>query len=282
MAAEIPDGAVLVARAILNSSLWTMLDSDRLMALTCICIANWKDRKIWFDGREVTIRRGQFVRSRTQLVEASRLSEKQVRGSIIRLIRAGFMARERAGQSYIYTICKYDVYQDLTKYSDREWATEGQVSGRDQGRTRAKQGPEEGQVRAGRGPVEGHKQEGEEGEERKKGEEARASSDFQTTYGRLAAAAKRNINGTFRLETWIEKIRGAHETGASLAAIEAAVMDPARRGAKPWDLLDALLPQPAGGNGATRRNSAEGARKWLREQEIKDKSEKEKANAGKA
>jgi hypothetical protein len=121
VAAEIPDGAFLVARAIFNSSLWTMPDTDRILAITCIGIANWRPRKIWIDGKEVEIKRGQFLRSLEQLREASRLSMKNVRTSLNHLISAQFMAREAAGVSFIYTVCKYDTYQDLTKYADSEW-----------------------------------------------------------------------------------------------------------------------------------------------------------------
>jgi len=171
MAAEIPDGAVIVARAILNSSLWSMPLSDSRMAITCICIANWKDRKLWYLGREVTIRRGQFVRSLSQLAEASHLTLKQTRGSIKRLIRAGFLAQERAGQSFLYTVCKYHEYQDLTRYADKEWAPVGKVSVPVLGTAGAQQGQGEGTVGAGQGQGRGNKQEGEEGKERKEGQE---------------------------------------------------------------------------------------------------------------
>jgi hypothetical protein len=118
MGAEIPDGCVLVARAILNSSLWTMRAEDRLVAITCICLANWRPRS-WFNGESnMTIDRGQFVRSWQQLAEECNLSTKTVRTSVKNLENCGFLARKRAGHVQLFCIPKYEHYQDLTKYSD--------------------------------------------------------------------------------------------------------------------------------------------------------------------
>ncbi len=118
MGAEIPDGCVLVARAILNSSIWTMRAEDRLVAIACICLANWRPRS-WFNGKEqITIERGQFVRSWEQLAEACRLSTQTVRTSVQHLEKVGFLTRKLTGPAQLFTIPKYDHYQDLTKYSD--------------------------------------------------------------------------------------------------------------------------------------------------------------------
>ena len=69
MGAEIPDGAVIVARAIVNSSLWKMRAEDRVVAVTCLAIANKKAKK-WFDGqKQIVIERGQFVRSRQEMAK---------------------------------------------------------------------------------------------------------------------------------------------------------------------------------------------------------------------
>lgn len=118
MGAEIQDGAVLVARAILNSSLWTMRAEDKVVAITCIAIANWKDGK-WFDGTdEIPIKRGQFVRSWAGLAEESGESVQTVRTSVQHLEKVGFLTRKSTGRYHVFTIPKYSHYQDLTKYSD--------------------------------------------------------------------------------------------------------------------------------------------------------------------
>jgi len=149
MAAEIPDGAVLVARAILNSSLWTQRMPDRILAITCICVANWRPRKIWFDGHQIEVGRGQFIRSIQQLAEASRLTVQNVRSSLNHLISTGFLTRIPKGQSYLYTVSKYDKYQDLTKYADSEWQTDNKGSNKEANKapTRHQQGTNNKQER---------------------------------------------------------------------------------------------------------------------------------------
>lgn len=118
MAAEIPDGAVLIARAIFNSSLWTMRDQDRILAITLIGIANWQDRK-WFDGeREIVIKRGELVRSLDDLAEAARLSVQKVRTSLSHLEKTGFLTRKPTRRYTHITLCKYDFYQNMSNYSD--------------------------------------------------------------------------------------------------------------------------------------------------------------------
>lgn len=118
MGAEIPDGAVLVARAIVNSSLWDMRPPDRVVAITCIVLANRRPRK-WFDGKhDILIDRGQFVRSREQMVKACKLPLQVVRTSLEHLVSTDFLTRKPTRDYTLYTIPKYEHYQDLTKYSD--------------------------------------------------------------------------------------------------------------------------------------------------------------------
>lgn len=131
MPAEIPDGAVLVARALLNSSLWTMRPEDCKLALTCICLANWRPRKWWTGSAEIQIQRGQFVASWDRLSIASQLTVRTVRTSTQNLERVGFLTRSRTARFSVFTIPKYDHYQDLTKYSDSIVAEVGKKADRE-------------------------------------------------------------------------------------------------------------------------------------------------------
>jgi hypothetical protein len=155
MPAEIPDGAVIVARAIMNSSLWTMRAEDCKVAITCLVLANWKDRK-WFDGqKEIMIRRGQFVRSREDFAKACGLSLQRTRTSVKHLENTGFLTRFSTKYYTVFTIPKYQHYQDLTKYSDSVMSKSNPVSN----------------PRLTRGqPVPNHKQEGKEWKEGEEGE----------------------------------------------------------------------------------------------------------------
>lgn len=146
MAAEIPDGAVVVARGILNSSLWTMRTEDRILAITCIALCNFKDRK-WFDGQKnVIIKRGSFVRSLAKLSEAARLSIKSTRTSLKRLEKSEFLARTSTNRFTLITLPKYDFYQQMGNYSDSA-------------------GMKPGKQPASSGQALGNKQEGKEGKE---------------------------------------------------------------------------------------------------------------------
>jgi hypothetical protein len=118
MSAEIPDGAVFVARAILNSSLWTMSPTDCKVAITCIAICNKRAKKWWDGEREITINPGQFVRSRDRLSKDCHLSIQRVRTSVLHLEKVGFLTRVLTRMYTIYTLPKYLHYQDLAKYSD--------------------------------------------------------------------------------------------------------------------------------------------------------------------
>lgn len=118
MPAEIPDGAVLVARAILNSSLWTMRADDRVVAMTCIALCNRKPRRWWNGEREILIETGQFVRSREGLAKACNLPLQRVRTSVQHLENTGFLTRKSTRAYTVYSLPKYQHYQDLAKYSD--------------------------------------------------------------------------------------------------------------------------------------------------------------------
>lgn len=189
MAAEIPDGAVIVARAIVNSSLWTMRSDDRVMAILCIVRANWRDRD-WFDGEKtLTIKRGQFVTTRRDLAKDSRLSEQKARTSIKHLEKCGFLTQKPTQTYTVITIPKYDFYQDLSKYSDRtNPETNPQLT-----HAQPTPNPRPTQVQPSPNP----KQEGNKGEEGKEGEE-----------GRLVALAKSpTVACPSKVETVREHVR---------------------------------------------------------------------------
>jgi hypothetical protein len=155
MGAEIPDGAFLVARAILNSSLWTMRPEDRIVAITCIGLTSWRPSR-WFDGKQnITINRGQFVRSWDGLAEACNLSVKTTRTCVKHLESAGFLARKQAGRYSVYTIPKYEFYQRMANYSD----SAGKNLGSERAASSEKQA-KSGSEQAGTGQRPGNIQEG--------------------------------------------------------------------------------------------------------------------------
>lgn len=169
MAAEIPDGAVLVARAIINSSLWTMRPADRVLAITCICQANWRPSK-WFDGRsEITIRRGEFVTSVDKLVTAGGVTRQTVRTSLKNLENCGFLTRRSTSRYTVIFIPKYDHYQDFTKYYTKPNGSQPTQTPTNDQHTPNKRPPKSQ-------PTPNHKQEGFKREERIKGRGAASAT----------------------------------------------------------------------------------------------------------
>jgi hypothetical protein len=233
MAAEVPDGAVLIARAIFNSSLWTMRDSDRILAITLIGLANWKDRK-WFDGKEeILIRRGELVRSIEDLSESARLSVKKVRTSLKHLEKTGFLARKPTRRYTHITLCKYDIYQNLDNYSDK-------VSGE----ARARLGQPPGTHPARPGHAMGNKQEGyigEQWEEREQQTGAEAPMPLESSPAGLLAKAYRGVNpGALSYKLTAEKCQHYLDGGGDFQEAEQLFMSPAARGKRLYDLLNQL------------------------------------------
>lgn len=87
---------------------------DPLMVATLIHLllkANWCDKK-W---RGVTVKRGQFITSRTRLADEIGLTERQLRTCLERMQSSGEIACETTNRYTIITICNYDIYQDKTE-----------------------------------------------------------------------------------------------------------------------------------------------------------------------
>lgn len=170
MPAEIPDGAVIVARAILNSSLWDMRPEDRVVAVTCIALCNYQAKDAWVGNSLAHLERGQFVRSWQKLARACNLSVKRTRTSIARLEKSEFLTRKRAGRYSVYTLPKYDFYQDLTNYSDSTGKKAGSNPART-GQRGSRKGPKSGQQP-------GNRQEGEERRKKEAGDSSPQTPPF--------------------------------------------------------------------------------------------------------
>lgn len=95
-----------------------MRPDDRIVAITCIALANKAQAKWWNGSREIVIQRGQFVRSREQMVKACNLPLQRFRTSVQHLENSRFLTREVTKMYTLYNLPKYDHYQTLSKYSD--------------------------------------------------------------------------------------------------------------------------------------------------------------------
>lgn len=121
---EIPNGCVLVARKIIYSSLFTMRPEDFKLAIYCICNANHKDGE-WFDGKKVIIiKRGQFITSLDKLSAFTKLSAQVIRTSLKHLKSTQFLTVEATETYSVISVDKYDHYQNLLNYSNKDINTD--------------------------------------------------------------------------------------------------------------------------------------------------------------
>lgn len=114
---EMPEGAILVARKILESSLWKMSAQDRVVGITCLLIAAHTAGSIDVNGEAQHLERGQFFASWDRLAKACRLTVEETQESIARLITCEFLVRDRLSPA-VFTIPNYNRYQDPQKYAD--------------------------------------------------------------------------------------------------------------------------------------------------------------------
>lgn len=116
---EMPGGAILVARRILESSLWKMSAQDRVVGISCLLIASHTAGSMKLGAESIHLDRGQFHASWDHLARACRLTVEETQESIARLITSGFIVRDRLTPS-VFTILNYNHYQDPIKYSEGE------------------------------------------------------------------------------------------------------------------------------------------------------------------
>lgn len=95
--------------------------------------ANSKDAK-W---RGIMIKRGQLITSVSHLADDLKLTNKQIRLSLEKLKKTGEVGNQRANNSTMITINKYEDYQGLDE-------TKGQTKGKGKGKQRANEGQTEG------------------------------------------------------------------------------------------------------------------------------------------
>lgn len=123
-----PGGWVKVHRKLLS---WQWISSPNHVAvfLNILLHANYKESK-W---RSETIRPGQLLTGRKQLMDWTGLSEKQIRKCLEDLEKSKEIGRRRTNQFSIITILKWDEYQG----DDKNRADGGQSEGKSKGSPRA-------------------------------------------------------------------------------------------------------------------------------------------------
>lgn len=102
------EGWIKIHRSLLDWEWYSDTNCVRL-AVHFLLKANYIPKK-W---QGITIDRGQFITSRGQLSEETGLSQMQVRTTIDKLDKCGFITKSSTSKYTIITICNYDSYQQL-------------------------------------------------------------------------------------------------------------------------------------------------------------------------
>ena len=134
-------GFIVIWREMIRSWVHCLNDADFRLAVTCICMANWKPGK-WFDGVEtIEIERGSFVTTVSKLTGemGKDSSAKKVRNGLRRLSNAEFLkSGNTSGKRYTHiTIMNYSQYQDMKEMTGNTSGNDRAMTGQTVGNDRA-------------------------------------------------------------------------------------------------------------------------------------------------
>lgn len=125
-------GFVVIWRKILDSKIFSYDITTSGVAITCILKANWQSK--YWHGRK--IERGQFITSQVKFARECKLSRKQLRTVIDRLVEADFLDIKTDNKYTLFTVINYNTYQD---YNEPRGQQKGQ-QGANEGTTKGQQG----------------------------------------------------------------------------------------------------------------------------------------------
>lgn len=119
------EGFVVWHRSVFASELWQLPGDDFKLAFALVGYANWSEER-WFDGtRHILIPRGVLVTSQKKLAADLGISRHQLRRSLNKLARIGFV-NPRTNQRTRYasiSVINYDRYQDVSEQPAHEMRT---------------------------------------------------------------------------------------------------------------------------------------------------------------
>jgi len=112
-------GYVKIFRKILETGFWSN-PNDRLMAISLIMMANWKDKN-WQsrNGEQFIIKRGELVTSVSSLQKHTGLSMRSTRTSLLHLEKSNFLTQRVTNWYRHIKLTKYCTFQDY-EYGDRQ------------------------------------------------------------------------------------------------------------------------------------------------------------------
>lgn len=115
---------------------WYNNQNTKDVFIHCLLKANWKDGK--FQG--VDVPRGSFISSYANIAVELGISVKSVRTAINHLIRTSELASKGYSKFSLFTVVKYEQYQEKGKQIGKQGASKGQAKGNNR---RKKEGKKE-------------------------------------------------------------------------------------------------------------------------------------------
>jgi DNA-binding transcriptional MocR family regulator len=126
-------GWIRLWRKTMESAVWALEPSHFKVFITCLLMANNRERPWLGSDIEETIPRGSFITSQDHLAEAAVVSRRVVRRAFTNLERIGAIrSKPRSKQYTVITVVNFELYQPLLDDAGQE---EGQRGAKDGPRT---------------------------------------------------------------------------------------------------------------------------------------------------
>lgn len=106
---------IKLSRKIWDCALWSFDNPKYVLAwIDILLLANYKDKKIMFDGAVETIERGSFITSMVKLSERWSMDRRTVKRFLDTLQGDGMVVYESTRKRTIIKVTNYDLYQNFT------------------------------------------------------------------------------------------------------------------------------------------------------------------------
>lgn len=132
---ERPGGFIVLHRRIESWPLWDAMSGEhRMVWLTLLLAANWKNTEVWTRKGRLVVQRGQALVAQRTLADRARVSYRNVRTGMDLLTQEGAIQVAQvpvhgAKTASLVTIVNYEKYQDVAEREDFDSTTDRRKSG---------------------------------------------------------------------------------------------------------------------------------------------------------
>lgn len=116
-------GFICLWRSLLENPIWVNSKSEqKVILITLLLMASWKERKYDIYGDTIILNPGQFITSYSEIkkLTGKDISIRNVRTGIDRFEKLGFLTRQVTRRGTLVTIVNWDKYQDKNYEGDKE------------------------------------------------------------------------------------------------------------------------------------------------------------------